>query len=51
MTALAGVLTAVRNALPIRVVALTATIIVMLMLFRYQSEYFLTADKMRPQRG
>jgi ribose transport system permease protein len=46
MTALAGVLTAIRNALPIRAVALTATIIIMLMLFRYQSEYFLTIDNM-----
>jgi ribose transport system permease protein len=46
MTGLAGVLTAIRNALPIRAVALTATIIIMLMLFRYQSEYFLTTDNM-----
>ena len=44
MTAINGMLTAVRDALPIRVIALTATIVVMLLLFNYQSPYFLTID-------
>src|SRR5258708_38777334 len=44
MTAGSGIIAALRNALPIRVLALTATILAMLVLFNYQSPYFLTAD-------
>jgi ribose transport system permease protein len=39
-----GIITVLRNALPIRALALTATILAMLVLFNFQSPYFLTAD-------